>query len=53
MSERTPLAYRTNELPFGRTKAYTEIAAGRLRAIKLGRRTLILADNLTPAMDKG
>jgi hypothetical protein len=46
MSERTPLAYSIDELPFGRTKAYAEIAAGRLNAVKLGTRTLILADEL-------
>lgn len=28
----------------GRTKVYTEIKAGRLRAIKMGKRTLITAD---------
>jgi len=41
-----PLAYNLSDLPFGRTKAYQEIAAGRLRAVKLGTRTLILADEL-------
>jgi hypothetical protein len=41
-----PLAYNIDELPFGRTKAYAEIAAGRLNAVKLGSRTLILADEL-------
>ena len=46
MSGKIPLAYRTDELPFSRSKAYSEIAAGRLRAVKLGRRTLILTDDL-------
>jgi hypothetical protein len=46
MSEKTPLAYSIDELPIGRTKAYAEIAAGRLRAVKSGQRTLILADDL-------
>jgi hypothetical protein len=41
-----PLAYAIDELPFGRTKAYAEIGAGRLNAVKLGSRTLILADEL-------
>jgi hypothetical protein len=36
MSDKTPLAYSIDELPIGRTKAYAEIAAGRLRAVKLG-----------------
>jgi hypothetical protein len=31
---------------FGRTKAYEAIAAGRLKARKLGRRTIILSDDL-------
>jgi hypothetical protein len=40
------LAYSLDELPFGRTKAYSEINAGRLKAVKVGAKTLILADEL-------
>ena len=40
------LVYSIKDLPFGRTKAYAEIEAGRLRAVKLGTRTLVLADEL-------
>jgi excisionase family DNA binding protein len=29
----------------GRTSAYAEVAAGRLRAVKVGRKTLILVDD--------
>jgi hypothetical protein len=46
MSIKTTLAYNIDELPFGRTKAYAEIAVGRLHAVKLGTRTLVLADEL-------
>ena len=46
MSDKPTLAYSIDDLPIGRTKAYTEIAAGRLRAVKLGQRTLILAGDL-------
>lgn len=33
-------------LPLGRTRLYEEIAAGRLRAHKLGRRTIIFPEDL-------
>ena len=46
----SPLAYSIREAAstsgIGRTTIYNEIAAGRLRAVKRGRRTLILADDL-------
>jgi len=38
-------AYRISDLPIGKTKAYEEIRAGRLRTVKCGRATLILADD--------
>jgi hypothetical protein len=42
------LAYAVNEInevvPLGRTKAFSEIAAGRLKAHKIGRRTIVLAE---------
>jgi excisionase family DNA binding protein len=37
--------YRIPDLPVGRTKAYQEINEGRLRAVKCGKRTLILPDD--------
>jgi excisionase family DNA binding protein len=44
------LAYRIDEAghvsSVGRTLIYKEIAAGNLRATKVGRRTVILADDL-------
>lgn len=36
-------ALRISDLPIGKTKAYEEIRAGRLRAVKCGKLTLILA----------
>jgi excisionase family DNA binding protein len=44
------LAYSIAELPgivsLGRSHIYQEIRAGRLRTVKAGRRTLVLADDL-------
>jgi len=44
------LAYSIAELPaivsLGRSHIYEEIKAGRLRTVKAGRRTLVLADDL-------
>jgi excisionase family DNA binding protein len=44
------LAYAVDEInevvPLGRTKTFSEIAAGRLKAHKIGRRTVILAADL-------
>ena len=34
------------ETSFGRTRIYEEMRAGRLRAVKLGRRTVVLATDL-------
>jgi excisionase family DNA binding protein len=46
----TPLSYSVADVVklsgVGRTVLYEEIKAGRLKAHKLGRRTLILADDL-------
>ena len=43
-------AYAISDLPkivsLGRSFIYEEIAAGRLRTVKAGRRTLVLADDL-------
>ena len=38
-------AYRISDLPIGKTKAYEEIRAGRLRVVKCGKLTLILPDD--------
>jgi hypothetical protein len=38
-------AYRISDLPVGKTKAYEEIRSGRLRALKCGRRTIILPED--------
>jgi hypothetical protein len=45
------LVYALDELPFGRTKAYEEHAAGRLTLRKLGGRTVVLADELKAYLD--
>ena len=49
------LAYSINEaanaLSMGRTSIYAMIAAGRLEAFKLGRRTLIKAESLKRLVD--
>jgi excisionase family DNA binding protein len=46
----TLTAYRIEQViaqaGIGRTKLYQEINAGRLKAVKAGRRTLIMADSL-------
>lgn len=39
----TKIGYRLCDLPIGKSKAYQEIRAGRLRALKCGRATLISA----------
>jgi hypothetical protein len=39
------LALDIDDLPFGRTKAYEEITAGRLIATKFGKLTKILPEN--------
>ena len=48
-------AYRVEEtrqmLSISRTKLYEEIAAGRIRALKCGRRTLIPASEITAWLD--
>lgn len=50
IASRDVIAYDIDKLAAvggpGRTLAYCEIAAGRLRAIKVGRRTKVLADDL-------
>lgn len=49
-TENSRLAYRVDEalalLPFGRNKFYDEVNAGRLKIRKIGRMTIVLADEL-------
>jgi hypothetical protein len=40
------LAYTLSDLPWGRTTTYKLINGGLLRAVKVGRKTLILVDDL-------
>ncbi len=50
-----PLAYSLDQVPavvpIGRTKLYAEIGAGKLRTVKIGRRTLILRADLIAWLD--
>lgn len=50
MTNTPPLAYSIKEAcaasSLGRTSIYAHISAGRLRSVRLGRRTLIPADSL-------
>jgi hypothetical protein len=49
-AENSRLAYRVDEalalLPFGRNKFYDEVNAGRLKARKIGRITIVLDEDL-------
>ena len=55
MSDNEPLAYTirqaTNVVGIGRTLLYAEIREGRLRTRKIGRRTLLLRDDLRSWLD--
>lgn len=44
--EHSKLAYELNDLPWGRTTTYKLIASGKLRARKVGRKTIVLPADL-------
>jgi len=56
-NERAPLAYSPKEacaaLSIGKTKLYALIKERRLRAVRLGCRTLIPAESLRALLDEG
>ena len=51
----TPLAYTVDDAVsasgFSRSRIYEEIGAGRLRAVKAGKRTLVFADSLRALLE--
>ena len=46
------LAYELKDLPWSRTTSYELINAGQLRAVKVGRKTLVLAEDLEECLRK-